>query len=436
MSDSTGPGGTSGGVFYGIDFGTWASALVVLRRGQPPLAVRDPVSAHGATFVRSAVCLLPDGSMLVGQAAQNSRLRYRERFRAEFKREFGEPFPHRLGERRFSSEELTARVLGFLVEQARRAVGAEPDRVAITVPATWERARRALMLDAAEAAGLRPETVEVHTEPVAAAVYALHDHGVDRERTILVYDLGGGTFDLAIARGTRDGLTVLGSPGGLPHAGGLAIDQVVLGLIRDRCPTALDCLRSSGESEGNSGSGRRADDRAAEVLRRRTQLAETCTAFKQQLSVSPEHTDLLTMLDPPVEVTLTQDELREAVRPLLSDTVAECERVLKGHGLGWADLDLIVPVGGSSRLPMVGELLATRSGRPVMDVSEPELAVATGAAWLARGAVPAHVAAPPALSDAPPEPRRVRTFPAGVRALLDAGLTDRMVLEAVRRART
>ncbi|MFF8196476.1 Hsp70 family protein [Streptomyces bobili] len=432
MSGSTGPGATAGGVVYGIDFGTWASALVVLRQGQPPLPVRDPVSAHGATSVRSAVCLLPDGSMVVGQAAQNSRLRRPERFRAEFKREFGEPLPHRLGERRFSSEELTARVLGFLVEQSCRAIGAEPDRVGITVPATWERARRGLMLDAAEAAGLRPETVEVYTEPVAAAVYALHDHGMDRERTILVYDLGGGTFDLAIARGTRDGLTVLGSPGGLPHVGGLAIDQTVLGLIRDRCPAAaLDSLRSSGDGD----SGSREDDRAAAVLRRRTQLAESCTAFKQQLSVSSEHTDLLTMLDPPVEVRLTQDELREAVRPLLSDTVAECERLLKAHGLGWADLDLIIPVGGSSRLPMVGELLAARSGRPVMNVSEPELAVATGAAWLAEGAVPTRVAAPPALSDAPPEPRPVPAYPAGVTALLDAGLNDRMVLEAVRRAR-
>ncbi|MFD3938186.1 Hsp70 family protein [Streptomyces sp. NPDC058611] len=84
----------------------------------------------------------------------------------------------------------------------------------------------------------------MHTEP-AAAVYALHDHGMGRERTVLVYDLGGGTFDLAIARGTRDSFTVLGSPGGLPHVGGLAIDQAVLGLIRDRCPAAaLDSLRS------------------------------------------------------------------------------------------------------------------------------------------------------------------------------------------------
>ncbi|MFD9904866.1 Hsp70 family protein [Streptomyces sp. NPDC059063] len=410
------------GVVYGIDFGTWASALVVLRQGHPPLPVRDPVSAHGATSVRSSVCLLPDGAMVVGQAAQNSRLRRPERFRAEFKREFGEPFPHRLGERRFSSEELTARVLGFLVEQARRAVAAEPDRVAITVPATWEQARTALMREAAEAAGLRPETVQVHTEPVAAAVYALHDHGMGRERTILVYDLGGGTFDLAIARGTKDGLTVLGSPGGLPHVGGLAIDQTVLGLIRDRCPAdALHSLRSSGTDAPN---------RTAEVLRRRTQLAEACTAFKQQLSVASEHTDLLTMLDPPVEVTLTQAELGEAVRPLLADTVAECERVLRAHGLTWTDLDLIVPVGGSSRLPMVGELLAAGSGRTVLDVSEPELAVATGAARLAEGTVPSRV------TQAPPDPGPARRLPAGTRALLDAGLTDHLVLEAMRRART
>ncbi|MEV6397164.1 Hsp70 family protein [Streptomyces sp. NPDC051907] len=418
----TGPEARTRDMVYGIDFGTWTSALVILRRGQPPMPVRDPVSALGATSVRSAVCLLPDGSMVVGQAAQNSRLQRPERFRSEFKREFGEPLPHRLGEQHFRTEELTARVLGFLVEQARRAVSAEPDRVVITVPATWESARRELMLGAAEAAGIRPETVEIHPEPVAAAVYALHDHGMDRDRTILVYDLGGGTFDLAIAKGTRDGFTVLGSPGGLPDVGGLAIDQAVLSLIRDRCPDALDCLRPLGSA---------GDD--ARALRRRTQLAETCTTFKQQLSVSSEHSDMLTMLDPPVEVTLTQADLREAIRPLLTDTVAECERVLGSHGLSWGDLDLIVPVGGSSRLPMVGEVLADRSGLAVLDVSEPELAVATGAAWLAAGALSPHT------TPAPGEGLRQRqtaTLPAGVRALLDAGLTDRMVLEAVRRAHT
>ncbi|WP_326647680.1 Hsp70 family protein [Streptomyces sp. NBC_01750] len=420
----TGSGTGTRGVVYGIDFGTWTSALVILRQGHPPMPVRDPVSPHGATSVRSAVCLLPDGSMVVGQAAQNSRLQRPERFRAEFKREFGEPFPHQLGERRFSTEELTAKVLGFLVEQSRRAVSSAPDRVVITVPATWERARRELMAGAAEAAGIRPETVEIHTEPVAAAVYALHDHGMDRDRTVLVYDLGGGTFDLAIARGTRDGFTVLGSPGGLSDVGGLAIDQAVLALIRDRCPGALDSLLSGGAD---------ADD--ARALRRRTQLAEACTTFKQQLSVSSEHSDMLTMLDPPVEVTLTRADLREAIRPMLSDTVTECERVLRAHGLDWGDLDLIVPVGGSSRLPMVGEMLTDRSGLPVLDVSEPELAVATGAAWLAQGAVPARIAAPPP-ADTPPQSRPPGALPTGVRALLDAGLTDRMVLEAVRRARS
>ncbi|MGW3942568.1 Hsp70 family protein [Streptomyces phaeochromogenes] len=400
----TGDGGPTGPV-YGIDFGTWSSALVVLRHGHQPLPVRDPVSPYGATSVRSAVCLLPDGSVVVGQAAQNSRLQRPDRFRAEFKREFGEPYPHRLGERGFTTAQLTTEVLGFLVQQARAAVAAAPSRVVITVPATWEGSRHTLMVGAAEAAGLPPEIVEIQSEPVAATAYALHDHGLDRDRTVLVYDLGGGTFDLAVAQGTREGFTVLGAPGGLPDVGGIAIDQAVLSLVRERCPDAVDSLRRAATRSDDPG-----------TLRRAIMLAEACTAFKQQLSVSSEHSDLLTMLDPPTEVTLTQADLREAVRPLLSETVDECERVLRSQGLRWEDLDLIVPVGGSSRLPMVGDLLAERSGRTVLSVSEPELAVATGAAWLARSTAPA--AAPQ------------RPLPPKVRSLLEAGLTDRMVREA------
>ncbi|MFV8132757.1 Hsp70 family protein [Streptomyces syringium] len=410
------------GPVYGIDFGTWSSALVVLRRGHPPLPVRDPVSPYGTTSVRTAVCLLPDRSMVVGQAAQNSRLRHPERFRSGFKQEFGQPSPHLLGDRRFSTAQLTTEVLGFLVRQARRAAPAAPARVVITVPATWESGRRELMKTAARAAGLAPETIEVYSEPVAAAVYALHDHDPDRERTLLVYDLGGGTFDLAIARGTTEGLTVLGSPGGLPDSGGIAIDQAVLALFRDRCPQAVDDLRAAATGT---------DDPA--VLRRATLLNEACTAFKHQLSVSSEHSDLLTMLDPPVEITLTRADLRDAVRPLLSDTVAECERVLAAHGLDWGDLDLIVPVGGSSRLPMVGDHLARHTRRPVLDVFEPELAVATGAAWLAGGTAPVRVTTSPALPSPAP---RSRPLPPRIAALLDAGLTDRMVIEAVRRAHT
>jgi molecular chaperone DnaK (HSP70) len=317
--------------------------------------------------------------------------------------------------------QLTTEILAFLVEQAGKAVPTAPSRVVVTVPATWESGRRELMLTAAEAAGLPREIVEVHSEPVAATVHALHEHGADRDRTVLVYDLGGGTFDLAVAQGTKDGFTVLGSPGGLPDVGGLAIDQAVLALVRDRCPDAVDRLRRAAAGSDDPG-----------ALRRAILLAEACTTFKQQLSVSSEHSDLLTMLDPPTEVTLTRADLADAVRPLLSETVDECERVLRAHGLGWDDLDLIVPVGGSSRLPMVGELLSERSGRTVLTVGEPELAVATGAAWLARVPAPAEVAVKRSSSS----PAPTRELPPKVAALLRAGLTDRIVREAMRYVRS
>jgi molecular chaperone DnaK (HSP70) len=133
-----------------------------------------------------------------------------------------------------------------------------------------------------------------------------------------------------------------------------------------------------------------------EILRRRIQLGESAEEIKVQLSVTTTYSAYLSELTPPVEAQCTRERLTDLIGPLLEETLVSCEQTLRTVGLGWADIARIIPVGGSTRLPMIGELLSSRSGRPVLTVDEPELAVARGAALLALESL--------LTSDAPSEP--------------------------------
>ncbi|HEU5352911.1 MAG TPA: Hsp70 family protein [Actinocrinis sp.] len=383
------------GLVYGIDFGTTASAVMIGHPGgDPPVRIRDRGSVSGSFAVPSSVCVLPDGTPVVGAAAERAKLSHPDRYFSEFKRDFGVTGPRRLGAVSVRPHDLAAQVLRYLRELAEERVPEAPDLVVITVPAAWEGGNRDLMTRAAALAGYDPAAVRLREEPVAAAAYAVAGTGGgttgpdagaggDSRRT-LVYDLGGGTFDCAlVAPVTGDPATavgrvdaggaveVLGVPGGLDDVGGGTFDRAILGELRRRFPELAAKLLD----------GPPADPDAA---RRRLTLLDACEELKIQLSVADGHEVYLHEVDPPARFGLTRARLAELIRPLLRETIAECERMLAALGFGWPDVARIVPVGGSSRLPLVGELLARHTGRPVEPVEEPELAVAHGAVLLAR----------------------------------------------------
>ncbi|MFD9884072.1 Hsp70 family protein [Streptomyces alboflavus] len=354
---------------YGIDLGTSNSSIMVGRPDGTVVRVGDPLS--GGAAIPTSVCLGPEGQLLVGAAAEyGKRLRPFD-YRSEFKRDMGETTPSPLGDRSCTPLELVAEVLRFLCGLAADAVPGRPERVVITVPVTWEAARHEDMLAAAEQAGIARDTVRLETEPEAAVRAALAG-AVQGPGTFLVHDLGGGTFDCAVARRFPDGtFTVLGSKG-LDDVGGADLTRGVVRLLRERFPEPM--------AELLEGPAHRGD-----VLRRRIGLFDMCETVKIRLSVDRVFEDWVTELRPPTELTLAREELEQAVRPLLDRTLDSCEELLGDADLSWADVDEVIPVGGADRMPLVGALLAQRSRRAVHTLEEPELAVVMGAALAARG---------------------------------------------------
>lgn len=365
---------TEPGLGHAIDFGTSTSSIVVSEPGGALTPIRDPALSGGPPYVRTALCVRPDGRVAVGQEAENLKRLYPGAYRSEFKRDFGDQSQTAPGGVAMTADQMAVHVIRFLRQLAEQAVPGKASHVVATVPASWAGGKRDLMRKVLERAGYGEGTeIELISEPVAAVAYAFSGHEPLRQQlSLLVYDLGGGTFDCAIARGDTGWFDVLGYPDGAPDIGGGAFDRRLLRLIRDRYPDSLPPPLDAN-----------ADD--PDVIRRWLSLKDTCEAIKWRLTEEDSTEELLTELTPNRYLTLSRAEFEATIRPLLDETLDICERLLKEQfDMGWADVDRIVPVGGSSSIPMVGELITRRSGRPVLSIDTPEMAVVLGAAQWGR----------------------------------------------------
>jgi actin-like ATPase involved in cell morphogenesis len=362
---------------YGIDFGTSNSAIMVGRPGGEVIRIHNPVES--IYEVPTAVCLRANGKMTVGSVAQRMKVLRPAWYRDEFKRDIGNPTPiifppETSGDaadvHRFAVHELVAEVLRALREQAESEIPGEPGLVVITVPASWQAGNHDYMYLAAATAGFNPDRVRLVKEPEAAVAYAVEKHLGIEERTLLIYDLGGGTFDCAVVRGRgHTDFDLLGEAGGLDNIGGTQFDRQILELIRRRFPAETSDLLDG-------------PARDYKVWAKRLLLRDTCENAKRVLSTEMLYEGLLTELDTSPRFELSRSELAELIGPMVEETIAECERLLRSLGMDWSDIDNVVPVGGSSRLPIVGETIArhsTRGRASVIRVEDPELAVAHGA---------------------------------------------------------
>jgi len=360
------------GLMHAIDFGTSNSTIIVSQPDSSLLPIPDPIGLAGSESIRTSVCVMRDGRIEVGTAAERAKALDPAAYRSEFKRDFGDPTPTTLAGRVMTADDLTAEILRFLREQAQQVVPGDPALVVITIPASWEGGNQDLMRSAAQRAGYENASVVLVPEPVAALAYAFGERrGPAGRLTVLVYDLGGGTFDCAVARGTAEGYEVLGAPGGLDDVAGSAFDRLLLALVRERFPDETAAMADVRTDE-------------TDALRRSLLLKDTCETIKWRLSATGRVEVLLSELRPPRELVLERAEFEELIRPLLAETIGECERLLERLDLDWPDVDRIAPVGGSSKIPLVGEMLAAKCGRPVLAVDRPDTAVAYGAALFGR----------------------------------------------------
>ncbi|EOV0644553.1 molecular chaperone HscC [Cronobacter turicensis] len=338
-------------MIVGIDLGTTNSLAAIWQEGSPRLIT----NAMGEWLTPSVVGLDDEGRVLVGKAARERLHTHPHLTTALFKRHMGTAWTVRLGDKLFRAEELSALVLRSLKEDIERACGEPVTEAVISVPAYFSDAQRKATRIAGELAGLKVE--KLINEPTAAALaYGLHRR--EEEGTFLVFDLGGGTFDVSVLE-LFEGVMEVRASAGDNFLGGEDFDQALIDVFvaRQRAAGGLP-------------------DPAAHThaLRREAERV------RHALGESHVATFTLRAEDQTWSQTIHQGDLNDIFAPLLTRLRQPIERALRDARIRVADLDDILLVGGATRMPLVRRLAASLFGRfPSVSIN-PDEAVALGAA--------------------------------------------------------
>ncbi|MEU7818865.1 Hsp70 family protein, partial [Pseudonocardia sp. NPDC049154] len=351
------------GYQLGIDLGTTYSAAAVCRPAGEHWVAPEMVTLSGRrTDVPSVLFVGPDGEVLVGDAAERRAVTDPDRVVREFKRRVGDSTPIVVGGRAWVPEELCARLVRWIVDQVADREGGPAERIAVTHPASWGGHKLELMAEALDEQGL---TVTFLAEPQAAALHYAAGERVAAGSTIAVYDLGGGTFDAAVVRKTdRSHFALQGRPEGIERLGGVDFDQVVFDHVVTGLPEAFEGL----------------DEADPAVLAAVARLRRECTEAKEALSADTEAAIPVLLPGHRGSVRLHRSEFEDAIRDRIEETVEALRRAVASAGLQPAALDAVLLVGGSSRVPLVGQLVSQELGRPVAVDTDPKNAIAKGAA--------------------------------------------------------
>ena len=371
----------------GIDLGTTYTAAAVTR---PATDGRRPTAeivnlGDRAAQIPSVLHLSPDGTVLVGEAAERRVVSEPDRVVREFKRQVGDLTPIVVDGVEHTAHDLMALLVGRVVDQVVQRQGGRPDRIAVTHPAPWGPHKVSLVRTALQARGLE---VELLDEPRAAAISYAATERVEPGSVVAVYDLGGGTFDAAVVR-KNGGFTMLGRPEGIERLGGVDFDDAVFTHVRNSVGKALDQLDPADE----------------EVVAAVARLRRDCVEAKEALSSDTEVR--IPVLLPGIRTTvrLVRGEFEEMIRDDVEASVEVLRRAVTSAGVAPTDLTAVLLVGGSSRIPLVAQLVSAGLDRPVAVDADPKNAIALGAALaVTSGPDQVRTAAPPAAARTIPGP--------------------------------
>jgi molecular chaperone DnaK len=341
----------------GIDLGTTNSEVALVRDGQPHVFEED-----GDPILPSFVGLSEDGKLLVGKAARNQWALAPERTVKSIKRKMGQDVKVKLDDQEYRPQEISAMILRKLRDRAAARLGAEVKKAVITVPAYFNDSQRQATREAGELAGL--EVVRILNEPTAASLTYDPNH---RELSrMLVYDLGGGTFDVSIVQAQEGVVEVLSSHGDT-QLGGDDFDDLLLNLLCDRFQNEYGVnLRDNVVAKARV-------LRAAESAKRHLSahpFARVQEEFIAEKDGQPLHLD----------VEVSREEYEELINPLVLRTMDHVQKALEDAKVTASAIDKVVLVGGSTRTPMIGRLLEERLRQPAHQEVNPDLCVAMGAA--------------------------------------------------------
>ncbi|MPZ21436.1 MAG: Hsp70 family protein [Luteitalea sp.] len=344
----------------GIDLGTTNSEIAAFMDGE----VR--VLSIGATsMLPSVVGLSASGELLVGEPARNQQALYPERTIRSIKRQMGSQETVALGDRALTPQEVSALILRELVEWAHRALGQRPEKAVITVPAYFSDAQRNATREAGALAGL--EVVRILNEPTAASL--AYGYGDGSRHTVLIYDFGGGTFDVSVVTIEGDVTEVLSSHGNT-RLGGDDVDDV---LAAHLAQAFLD--KHGVELRGGTAAMARLWWAAEEAKRKLS--FEPYVTIREEALVTAEGTPLHLDMD------MSREELEGLTRALVEPTLDSASKALQDAGKTPRDLDAVLLVGGSTRMPLVAQLLNEHTGLDPRQDVHPDLCVALGAGVLA-----------------------------------------------------
>jgi molecular chaperone DnaK len=344
-------------IIIGIDLGTTNSEVAVIDGKTPRI-----IEVDGSRILPSVVGKAEDGSLLVGQAARNQYVLYPERTIRSVKRRMGEDVRLPMGDESYTPQEISALILRRLKKAAEDDLGQPVAKAVITVPAYFSDAQRQATREAGKLAGL--DVVRIINEPTAAALAYEADH--KSAKNILVYDLGGGTFDVSVVRLNQDVTEVLASHGN-NHLGGDDFDAKLVEHV-------VNHLKSE---KGVDPSGER---------KPMARIVRACEAAKITLSDAPyariEEEYLLEKEGQPVNLSLELDRTKyeEMITPYLDETLEAVHIALKGADLAVSDIDEVLLVGGATRTPMVQRRLEAELRMQPRSEVDPDLCVAAGAA--------------------------------------------------------
>ena len=342
----------------GIDLGTTNSEIAIYRDGRPEV-LRDD---QGRIILPSVVGLTETGELLVGEEARNQFLLYPKRTVRSIKRRMGSDAKVQLGEREYKPQEISAIILSRLKEIAQARLGRPIRKAVITVPAYFSDTQRQATREAGEIAGL--EVARIINEPTAAAlVYEAAQH---QGKRILVYDLGGGTFDVSVVRIEQGVVEVISSHGN-NHLGGDDFDHKIVEHVFEhlKLKHGVDVA-----------------DRPQAMAR----ILRSAEDAKKQLSDHPyariaeeylaEHSGQPVNLD----LELSREEYEDMIAPFIEETLGAIHIALESAGLTSSQVDEILLVGGATRTPLIRRRLVEVFGSQPRGEVDPDLCVAMGAA--------------------------------------------------------
>lgn len=341
----------------GIDLGTTNSAVCVV--GDNGVEI---IPVHGQPTMPSAVGIDPTGRLVVGQPAKNQSISSPENTILSIKRHMGTEHTVQLGERTYRPEEISALILAELKRAAEAHLGCPVSRAVITVPAFFNERQRQATQDAGRLAGL--EVLRIINEPTAAAL--AYGAGTTDDRpaeNLLVYDLGGGTFDVSVVS-VEKGVVEVRSSHGDTHLGGDDFDKLLADLAEKRFQEVH----------------RGAEGEISDATRRR--LKAVMEIAKIDLSTAPfvsVHEEYLTE-QAHLRAEFSREEYENIIVPLLEKTLECLQRALGDAGLNAADIHKILLVGGATRTPFVQEIIESRLGMVPRHEINPDWIVAMGAA--------------------------------------------------------